>query len=1339
MVGCGFGGDESRETAYQASTGSGVLGPDPCRALNAVTEVGPVVLSPSVPPAATERQAYTFSLPIAANACVIAVAQGSVDSNDNMKVSVDNVLLGTAATCAKKSGRDCTTATESSLELRLPFQAAAGGHEASVAVKLDGMTATTVRVFAQGPAVTSFKPLTARPGDSVVLLGEGLKTVTRVFVNGIEFPISEVSDAGDSMIVSVPASSSTVGVFTLESPLATSTTEALFRLNAWTGDAPYTTPVFTPAADDSVAFEALIDAAGYGPQANSDWTGAAIGNVCQDGGRELVLLKNEHSFFSVLQGPVPVAVGTGDIASDPSMRWQTLAVGNLVELDSGEFKPAYDEIVAVRNVGTSTADDLFVLRATPGTCEVSTVFASLAVPGASDWVGAAVGDFDGDHINEIALLRQTAPSLVLVRVLQGQLQVVGTYTIPDGGTSRAWRGLAAGDLNGDGLHEVVAARQMSGSSSATVYVYSRSAAGFELTAASNIGNEDAGASEWRGVTVGDFNGDGKAAVALVRDRFPQFNLLGLNGTQLSVIADAELDSVSGQQWRALAAGDWNGSDQGADELIAVRAPSGLLYRTDLFIYGDDFHRASRDSGLRRVRGQQSFRRALTANLDFLPWCVDPANCVESDELKRLEAWLVDTRTNVYSWYLESPTDYQFLLKFLEDTKDLAIDGQQLRVLVELAPYEASADDPPAVGDLCSYPENRPETSFDELLFFPLGQRTFPLFCDEYESWAALIGALAQRYPHLVGIGIGDFTHQLQPVSNRERRLLLPEDIASIESRMRQSAPWMNFVPLVYFDAVAEFPDLGRTLDSAVYYFRNSKAGACPCSTRSPSTCLDRECAEQSIVHAPAELCDVKSWLARGRRPILGVWFTGTFGDGQPSADYDYELSRLVLTRPWLGVEGIMVYTMQRPIDPNDTSCTEPYAHLVDHYQDFANPADQGHFRYCTVKKLFASQPDPDAVSHIDLTMASCVAPVAAGPPDAWSYDERQTQSVVYRGFDGHVHSIWRDLAGATGMGHDDLSAIAGGPLAATEPHAFVTRFEGVQNVVYLGSDLNLHRLSWSTGTATHENLSAASGSAPPPTGGSPMGYAFESLGRQTVLYYANSSLNMHVATTWGTGPVSTINLAQTADAIGGVFGYAFEQIGKQSIVFRAADGNLHAITTGEDWTATPFFAEHDLTQRLVDLAGGAWKPDSPLTAYVAPAYNLQNVVFYGEDGNLHGVYCNGDWGTCTTLGAFGVDNLTSAFPLYPPTPHNAPAAYFDPSTASHRVVYRTGADGGELAELSWTTGDITFRPLSQLAKPTWNDAPRAVGGVSAYYVADGTHHIVYLGIDNHIHELTWGR
>jgi hypothetical protein len=451
---------------------------------------------------------------------------------------------------------------------------------------------------------------------------------------------------------------------------------------------------------------------------------------------------------------------------------------------------------------------------------------------------------------------------------------------------------------------VIVARQVSDNQSDTVLAYQWNGSSFSLLATTTFGNN--GNSDWRGMTAGDFNGDGRASIALVKNTHSNFAIFDYpgSGTALRELATEDLDSAAGQDWVALTSTDWSGGDRGASELIAVRF-AHPPFRSNVFVYGDRFHRSERDSALEDTRAvwQQLHYRDV-ASPDHSPTL--------SQYIATLKDYLTYTHTNTLGWNLaETCDDYDHLVAFLDATANFGVDGRQLRVWVTLLPtaYAEAASPLDCEKQFnCSLPTDSPLTPWNEYEAFIYGPNDDPtLLCKDSLGWATTIGLLAQRYPHLVSLGIDDFSHKVNDYS--------PEVIAEIESRMREFAPWMTFVPTVYYPPFARqlWPDLALAFDTLLFFFRNDERG----------TCVDEACgAMQSILYAPEEVSFMMDQLPPGRKLQVGMYFATYYApnpDQVPSPRYDHDLLNVLSSIPGLG--GVVAYNMQAN-DPANVICSE---------------------------------------------------------------------------------------------------------------------------------------------------------------------------------------------------------------------------------------------------------------------------------------------------------------------------------------------------------------------------------------------------------------------------------
>lgn len=670
--------------------------------------------------------------------------------------------------------------------------------------------------------------------------------------------------------------------------------------------APYERPPYAPAESDAVAFESLIEASGYASSASSEWVDVAAANVCGGAEPEIVLVKNAHSFFSILGGPTPTAIGSGDLSSNEAHPWRGVAAGDLDGAGASE-------VVAVRQVTTGGVADIVVARANDA-CALSEIASeSVGGVGASNWVDVAIGDLDGDGVREIVAARSDGRLAVLR--LDGTTLSLDDEVDVSAGDATGWRSIAMGDLDADGEDELVIARSVTDGTGQTVLVYRWDGAAFDKIAWSTLGNT--GNSDWAGVTAADFNGDGRAAIALVKNEHNQFVMLDVPAAaptgELPIRASSDLASANGQSWRGIAAADWSGGDDGAVELIAARRANGA-YRADLFVHGSAWHRALRDTALAKTNAQ---------------YANEPRDDAGNIDIPLLLERLAETHATTFNFLVwdETGQDYLDLVSFLEATKDHCVDEQQLRVWVTLVPPTEH------VGARCSTPADSPLTPFAEADFF--GGQLGEAACEDYAGWGALLGELAKQYPHLVALNIDDMTHNIDAV-------FTPELVAKMESGMRGPAPWMSFVPTFYYSQAGQpsaerWPDVGLTLDSILFYFRNQKEGEGPCSacetpSACPSSCLAGTCAEQTVDNFDGEATEMSAMLPAGRPVQIGIYFSGHSACGTPSAKYDYDVVAEAFAHPAVG--GATVYVTQYP----SVECVGE-AHLTD--------------KGCAVQKLFA--------------------------------------------------------------------------------------------------------------------------------------------------------------------------------------------------------------------------------------------------------------------------------------------------------------------------------------------------------------------------------------------------
>jgi hypothetical protein len=761
----------------------------------------------------------------------------------------------------------------------------------------------------------------------------------------------------------------------------------------WSCTPPYQVPVFTPPADDGVALSTLLEASGVSSLVNVGWMGATAGHFCDATPSQIAVITNAgDSSLSLLGGPAPVYLGVfqdflpsnKDRHNNTVSQWRGAAaittpsnvqnkntVPQSREAAAGRFGlgSPYEDIVAVRHVGIADAPDL-VIGSVTANCTGANLIASgtIGTTANSDWVGVAVGTFDGSH-QMIAMLRtgngQKGTQLVLV---DPSLRIFASQDLDtDVSKPSDWKGLAAGRLDGGTVDELVAVRKVGDGHSATVLVYKWGADNkFDLVAQTGFGNTNN--SDWTGVAVGDFNADGRASIALQKNEHSDFSIFALppgasNGVRdLVKVASDDLDSASGQNWTGLVATDWLTGDEGADELIALRTVDGLHYRENVLVYGNVFHVLAKRSALEGTKAQYD-QLSTSGSPDFqigVPPLVSGQQPQPSPNIAALKQVLRDTHTNTFNWQLIQPYDYTNLVAFLDATRDFGVDGKQLRVWANII-------EPHATGTgSCSSPENTPQfTSWNALDYFASDVFYHQSLCNDMAAWANVLGRLAQDYPQLVGLAIDDFIFDIQLGSSGH---FTPDLIARMESNLRSQAPWMSLIPTVYYPPLMKdhprWMDLQLALDTMLFYFKNEKQGTGPCAPSNclmpdgtrpqPNACLagvgpstatgaplkpTGECANKTVPNASGEFGDVFKLMVPGRKLLGGVYFTGHSEFGEPHPAYDFQLTGQILTDSRF--YGALAYILQQ-LPPSETCPSQ----VPDTYP----------FKYCIVRRVFGAHP-----------------------------------------------------------------------------------------------------------------------------------------------------------------------------------------------------------------------------------------------------------------------------------------------------------------------------------------------------------------------------------------------
>jgi hypothetical protein len=312
--------------------------------------------------------------------------------------------------------------------------------------------------------------------------------------------------------------------------------------------------------------------------------------------------------------------------------------------------------------------------------------------------------------------------------------------------------------------------------------------------------------------------------------------------------------------------------------------------------------------------------------------------------------------------------------------------------------------------------------------------------------------------------------------------------------------------------------------------------------------------------------------------------------------------------------------------------------------------------------------------------------------------------------------------------HGDLTGAAGAPSAAGYPSGYGFDSQGTQHVVHIGFDHHIHELWWRvTDGWHHHDLTKASRA--PDAGSDPSGYVFAAEGTQHVIYRDNGDEdNGHIyELSWGADQsVNHTDLTKASKAPAALLGtrpsgYVFDADGTQHVIYRAGPIATNDHIYELSWGADPGVNHTDLIK--ASGAPDATQNNNSPCGYVFAAQGTQHVVYISTNGGIHELW----WGADPGVNHTDLTGASGAFAAF-----SNPSGYVFAAEGTQHVVYNSG--DGHIQELWWRAdGRVHHNDLTSAT-----DATRAAGDPSGYvFAAQGTQHVVYCGVDSHIHELWW--
>lgn len=301
----------------------------------------------------------------------------------------------------------------------------------------------------------------------------------------------------------------------------------------------------------------------HGWGSGSDWRGVASGNFGGDDAHEFVVVRNYDGMIGTMEpyGKKFHSV-TNDKYYNGQYNWRGIAAGDF-------FGDNKSEIVTLSNHTDPSNNGVYILKIENNNIVEQTK--SIGWDAQSDWVGAAAGNFITGGKDDFIAVKNLNKEVLVFNFNGTTPQLVHTNALNLPVNSKI-TAVASGNLDGTGKDEIVLLVNADDVNYNGIYVYNIDDNGVMTKISQSTGWGPA--SEWKGLAVGDLDGNGVDEIIAHRNFDGEYNVYKLNGNILNS-TDVEKFPVLQTKDNIMCFGNFDPSSKN-DELLTLRKDGGIV-------------------------------------------------------------------------------------------------------------------------------------------------------------------------------------------------------------------------------------------------------------------------------------------------------------------------------------------------------------------------------------------------------------------------------------------------------------------------------------------------------------------------------------------------------------------------------------------------------------------------------------------------------------------------------------------------------------------------------------------------------------------------------------------